>query len=161
MDDRQGRDGPGQTASAMAVVLAEAEPQAAPGDRLRLAMLVAWEYVRTRRRVDTAPLQAVTAAAHTARRLPPRWHVKLASRAVDRLLAPRLRPTDERRAIRCVHRAVVLHRILVRQGVPAAVVIGLPAHARDTRAHAWVEVAGVVVGPPPGRSGHVELVRYD
>lgn len=160
MDDIQGQDSP-QASLAAALVLAEAEPRPTTADRLRLALLVVREYVRTRRAVDNAPLQAVTAAAHAARRLPPRWHVQLVSRAVDRLLAPRMRRTDERRAVRCVHRAVVLHRVLVRQGVPASVVIGLPARARDARAHAWVEVAGVVVGPPPGRRGHVELVRYE
>jgi len=76
------------------------------------------------------------------------------SRAVDRSL--RLgghRP-------RCLVNALVLYRLLREQGAAAELVIGLPASPKDKDAHAWVELEGVDVGPPPGRSGHEELARF-
>jgi len=41
------------------------------------------------------------------------------------------------------------------------VVIGLPQQPMSEAAHAWVEVAGIDVGPPPGRVNHLEIARYD
>jgi hypothetical protein len=61
---------------------------------------------------------------------------------------------------RCLFSALVLYRLVRAQGDQAELVIGLPQEARTKDAHAWVEVDGIDVGPPPGRSGHVELVRY-
>lgn len=143
------------------VLLTADEPRASYASRAVLGVLVVAEYLRTRRAVDRQPLQLVTRLAHDAPPLAPRWHVKLVSRAVDRLLAPRLWVSDTHRSIRCIHRAVVLHRLLVRQGVEATVVVGLPPKAATARAHAWVEVAGAVVGPPPGRRGHREMARFE
>lgn len=60
---------------------------------------------------------------------------------------------------RCLISALVLYRLLRDQGDPAELVIGLPDAAPDQRAHAWVEVDGKDVGPPPGRGRHVELAR--
>jgi hypothetical protein len=65
-----------------------------------------------------------------------------------------------RRRARCLTSSLVLYRLLQHQGLPAELVIGLPEMPRGRQAHAWVEVRGVDVGPPPGRSGHVELARY-
>jgi hypothetical protein len=50
--------------------------------------------------------------------------------------------------------------LLQEQGTPAELVIGLPADARDHLAHAWIEVNGVDVGPPPGRYGHSPIAKY-
>lgn len=61
---------------------------------------------------------------------------------------------------RCLYRALVLYRLLSLMGQEADFVIGLPPSPSSKDAHAWVEVDGVDVGPPPGRTGHVELVRY-
>ena len=61
---------------------------------------------------------------------------------------------------RCVFTALILYRLLQEQGDPAQLVIGLPRESRTKDAHAWVEVGGVDVGPPPGRGHHEELVRY-
>lgn len=61
---------------------------------------------------------------------------------------------------RCLHNSLVLLRLLRLQARPAELVIGLPHTPTDRDAHAWVELSGVDVGPPPGRAGHVELVRY-
>lgn len=61
---------------------------------------------------------------------------------------------------RCLTMSLVLFRELQRQGTAAELVIGLPPVPSDHTAHAWVEVDGRVVGPPPGRLGHAELARY-
>lgn len=61
---------------------------------------------------------------------------------------------------RCLTRSLVHLRLLRLQGDPAVLVIGLPRGRKTTDAHAWVELDGVVVGPPPGRAGHHEFVRY-
>jgi hypothetical protein len=65
-----------------------------------------------------------------------------------------------RRRPRCLVGALVLFHLLREQGDPAELVIGLPPHARDERAHAWVEVAEVDAGPPPGRGAHRPIARY-
>jgi Transglutaminase-like superfamily len=61
---------------------------------------------------------------------------------------------------RCVFTALILYRLLQEQGDPAQLVIGLPRDTRSKDAHAWVELGGVDVGPPPGRGHHQELARY-
>lgn len=76
------------------------------------------------------------------------------SRAVDRSLR-----VGGRRP-RCLVNALVLYRLLREQGDAAELVLGLPARPVDKDAHAWVELGGVDVGPPPGRSGHEELARF-
>jgi len=82
------------------------------------------------------------------------WPVPRLSRAVDRCLL-----VGPARA-RCLVRAMVLYRLLRRQGLRPQVVIGLPPAAGAPDAHAWVELDGHDVGPAPGRSGHDELARY-
>jgi hypothetical protein len=61
---------------------------------------------------------------------------------------------------RCLTAALVLYRLLGEQGESPELVIGLPDDAQDNRAHAWVEIGGIDVGPPPGKQGHEELARY-
>jgi hypothetical protein len=63
-------------------------------------------------------------------------------------------------APRCLPKALVMFEILREQGDAPELVIGLPVEPRDHAAHAWVELDSVDVGPPPGRAGHDELVRY-
>ena len=88
--------------------------------------------------------------SRSPRRLPP-W---MLARAVDRALrVGHIRP-------RCLVNSLVLYRLLREQGDDAELVIGLPGDARDHRAHAWVELDGRDVGPPPGRSGHETLARF-
>jgi Transglutaminase-like superfamily len=60
---------------------------------------------------------------------------------------------------RCLFNALVLFRLLREQGEAAELVIGLLPEATDQRAHAWVELDGRDVGPPPGRYGHEEIAR--
>jgi Transglutaminase-like superfamily len=61
---------------------------------------------------------------------------------------------------RCLYTSLVLFRLLREQGVEAEIVIGLPREPKDKDAHAWIEIDGRDVGPPPGRAQHVELARY-
>lgn len=81
-------------------------------------------------------------------------HPRRLARAVDRSLrVGRRRPT-------CLMSALVLYRLLRRQGHEPALVIGLPAHALSARAHAWIELNGHDLGPPPGRGNHVPMARF-
>src|SRR5262245_5187052 len=61
---------------------------------------------------------------------------------------------------RCLFTSLVLFRLLRSQGDLPELVIGLPTEPRDKDAHAWIELDGRDVGPPPGRGGHQELARY-
>lgn len=61
---------------------------------------------------------------------------------------------------RCLPSALVLYRLLRTRGIPAELVIGLPSTPISPIAHAWVELNGQDIGPPPGRHDHQELVRY-
>lgn len=61
---------------------------------------------------------------------------------------------------RCLHRALVHFRLLRLQGGTPELVIGLGDRSTTPDAHAWVELDGVDVGPPPGRSEHRVLARY-
>ena len=53
-----------------------------------------------------------------------------------------------------------MYGMLREDGVAAELVIGLPSSPASQVAHAWVEIDGRDVGPPPGRSQHEELARY-
>lgn len=61
---------------------------------------------------------------------------------------------------RCLFLALVLYRLLRQEGQAAEFVIGLPTEAQDKDAHAWVEVDGVDVGPPPGGRDYQPFARY-
>ncbi len=61
---------------------------------------------------------------------------------------------------RCLFTSIVLYRLLRAQGDEPELVIGLPLEPKDRDAHAWVELDGRDIGPPPGRGRHVELARY-
>ncbi len=60
----------------------------------------------------------------------------------------------------CLPRALVLYRMARRRGFTPQLVIGLPTLADSKDAHAWVEIDGRDVGPPPGGRGHLPLARY-
>lgn len=61
---------------------------------------------------------------------------------------------------RCLITALVHYRLLAEQGDRAEVVIGLHAEAQTKDAHAWIEIGGADVGPPPGRGDHLALAHY-
>ncbi|HJU81655.1 MAG TPA: lasso peptide biosynthesis B2 protein [Acidimicrobiia bacterium] len=65
-----------------------------------------------------------------------------------------------RRRPRCLPSALVLYRLLRAGNIRAELVIGLPATPTSPIAHAWVELDGRDIGPPPGRHHHQELARY-
>ena len=48
----------------------------------------------------------------------------------------------------CLPRALALHWMLVRRGIPAQVQIGVTKTAQGIQAHAWLEVDGQQVGEP-------------
>jgi hypothetical protein len=125
--------------------------RAKTGLAVRIWVLLARVVVGLRRE----PLPTLVARLGSA---PPQPGERLApdrlSRAVDRSLR-----VGERRP-RCLVNALVLYRLLHEQGDDAELVVGLPARPVDKDAHAWVELGGVDVGPPPGRSGHEELARF-
>lgn len=61
---------------------------------------------------------------------------------------------------RCLVSALVLYDLLRQEGQEPTLVIGLPDSPATKDAHAWVELEGLDVGPPPGRGTHQELARY-
>ena len=73
---------------------------------------------------------------------------------MDRLLVLPLRP------LKCLPRALALFSLLVEEGYDARLAIGLPEVSASIRAHAWVEIEGIDVGPSPGRDGHAPMALY-
>jgi hypothetical protein len=76
------------------------------------------------------------------------------SRAVDRTLRLGSRRPS------CLASSLVLYSLLREQGDAAELAIGLRERPTDKTAHAWVELDGVDVGPPPGSHGHVALAHF-
>ena len=122
--------------------------------KARLALRVWRSFVVVRIGVARKPLPRFArelgrTATRTARHPP-----GLLSLAVDRSL--RVGPYQPR----CLVSALVLYRLLHEQGDEAELVIGLPTEASDQTAHAWVELDGREVGPPPGRGRHSAIARF-
>lgn len=61
---------------------------------------------------------------------------------------------------RCLVKALVHFRLLREQGDEPELVIGMERISRTQDAHAWLEIDGRDVGPPPGRGAHEGLLRY-
>lgn len=120
-----------------------------------LAVRIVATFLGVRLQVHRRPLpKLVGTLAETSARSGAHLAPRRLGNAVDRVLRlGRRRPT-------CLVSSLVLFRLLRLQGDPAELVIGLPLNAADKDAHAWVEVGGMDVGPPPGRNGNVELARY-
>jgi hypothetical protein len=126
-----------------------------PMRRLGLALRIVRCYAEVRRRLSREPLPKLAAsfgdvAQLLGKPLPPRqvaW-------AFDRTLR-----IGSRRP-RCIFNALVMYRLLREQGDDAVLVIGLPREAITKDAHAWVELDGADVGPPPGRAGHEPMARF-
>jgi hypothetical protein len=124
-------------------------------EKLRLAGRIWLYFLHVSIQVRREPLPAfVSRLAKGNGATPrPRHPVRTLARAVDRSLRlGRQRP-------RCLINALVLFRLLREQGDLAILVIGLPEAPTDERAHAWVELDGRDVGPPPGSIGHREMAR--
>jgi hypothetical protein len=123
-------------------------------EKLALATRVWRSLALVRLQVHRKPLPDVVRSLGRGR-APRRYPPTRLSRAVDR--ATRVGGGDPT----CLVRALVLYDLLRAQGDKPQLVIGLPEHARDHEAHAWVELDGADVGPPPGRGRHSALARFD
>jgi hypothetical protein len=131
------------------------QPRLSLREKVRLATRVWVRFALVSIRVRRQPLPRLVARLTAVDGGPPRRHHPPATlaRAVDRSLRIGThRP-------RCLINALVLYRLLREQGDQVELVIGLPEQAEDERAHAWVELEGRDVGPPPGRAGHSEMAR--
>ena len=127
-----------------------------PTEKLRVALRVLTSFVVVERGLRRRPLPDLVRRlsgppAERANRLQPRRLGVIVYRTLH---------VGPLRA-RCLVNALVLYRLLRRQGDPAHLVIGLPDQPKSKDAHAWVELGGVDVGPPPGRGMHQELARFD
>ena len=137
-------------------------PSASPHDgplglpaKAGLALRVWSRYLVVRALLARRPLPDVVRRAGRPRRrgrrpLPP---ARLSCAVHRSLHVGDRRPT-------CLVASLVLFRLLSEQGMRAEVVIGLPRRATSKDAHAWVELDGVDVGPPPGRGQHEAMARF-
>ena len=125
-------------------------------DKLRLTPHILASYVMVTRDVRRRPLPAVVATlrepARTDRAL--YAHPRRLGQLVYMVL--RFGPLKAR----CLFTSLVLFRLLREQGDDVELVIGLPREPRDKDAHAWLEIGGVDVGPPPGKGRHEQIARY-
>ena len=125
-----------------------------PRERTALAARVwrSYAYVRWNLRRQPLPDLVATLGTRSSGKsdLPP----ERLGRAVQRAL------TVGSRQPRCLIAALVLYDILRAADERAELVIGLPESPTTKDAHAWIEIDGVDVGPPPGRGTHRELARY-
>ena len=122
--------------------------------KARLALRIWRSYARVKRGLAGTPLPRLAHDLARVDAFAPPLRPRHLGLAVDRAL--HLGPFRPR----CLTSSLVLFRLLREQGAAAELVIGLHDEARDHEAHAWVEIEGADVGPPPGKGGHVELVRY-
>lgn len=124
------------------------------GEKLALATRIWLRFLQVSIETRRRPLPAYVAElARDARASGTRHPARTVAHAVDRSLRlGRHRP-------RCLINALVLFRLLQEQGDAPVLVIGLPERPTDERAHAWVELDGRDVGPPPGGRGYRELGR--
>lgn len=123
--------------------------------RAALAIRVWATYARVRALTWKRPLPAaVERIMAPPRRRPPTHSPERLRRAVERSLWP------VGGQPRCLFTALTLMRLLQAQGDRAELVIGLPEASPDHRAHAWVEMDGVDVGPNGGRAGHEPIGRF-
>ena len=123
--------------------------------RVTLAVRIVACYAQVRRRLAREPLPALAASFGE---VPVRSGEPIPARQLGWAIDRTLRIGSHRP--RCIFNALVLYRLLREQGDPAVLVIGLPKEAMTKDAHAWVEIDGTDVGPPPGRAGHEEMARF-
>jgi len=127
-----------------------------PLTRAALGARIWWWYLRSALRVRNRPLPDVldwiAGTANTRRAV--RMEATRLGTIVGRVLlaAPHTN--------RCLLGSLVLYRLLRERGESPELVIGLRERPSSPDAHAWIELGGIDVGPPPGRSGHSPLARY-
>jgi hypothetical protein len=124
-------------------------------DKVIVALRSAWWFAVVLVRVRRTPLpQVVRQLARVAAPRPARVGPVRTGRLVSRTL--KIGPYRAR----CLYTSLVLFRLLREYGEEPEIVIGLPQEASDKDAHAWIELDGKDVGPPPGRGTHTEFARY-
>lgn len=125
-----------------------------PYAKARLAAVIVVLYGRVRWLLWRRTIPEVAAALRGWRGpVPPAPPPRL-GRSVARVLA-----VGPYRA-RCLHTSFVHFALLRSLGEDPEIVIGLGERLATKDAHAWVEIEGDDVGPPPGRGQHIELARY-
>jgi transglutaminase superfamily protein len=133
----------------------DAPPHLGIPARLGLAVRIWTAFVRVRWTTKRHPLPVAIARLGTSGG-PSRYRIE--PRRLGSIVARVLRFGSWR--ARCLWTALVLYGLLRDQGDEAELVIGLPLEPKDFDAHAWVEIRGDDVGPPPGQGRHQELARY-
>ena len=124
-------------------------------DKFRLALGIWVRFIRVKALLRSGNVAAVVKTLSVAPDVPRR----------------RRNPVNQGRAIwkalsfgpvraRCLPIALVQYRFLIEQGRSAQLVIGIPEESESIDAHAWVEIDGIDVGPPPGRGGRLVMARY-
>lgn len=131
-----------------------ADALASPLTKVAVALRTIALYARVRWLLRTRTIPQVAEVARG-------WSVSVPAARPERLgrLVTRVLAIGPWRA-RCLHTSFVLFAMLHGRGEPAVLVVGLPDRPETKDAHAWVELDGRDVGPPPGRGTHVELARY-
>ncbi|HYJ61412.1 MAG TPA: lasso peptide biosynthesis B2 protein [Actinomycetota bacterium] len=130
------------------------DPLASPLAKARLAAVIVWLYGRVRWLLWRRTIPEAAATLRAWRGPVPAAAPTRLGRTVERVLA-----VGPYRA-RCLHTSFVHFALLRSRGEEPELVIGLPERPATKDAHAWVEIDGTDVGPPPGRGQHVELARY-
>jgi hypothetical protein len=125
-----------------------------PRERTALAVRVWRSYAYVRWNLRRQPLPALVANLGTRSSGTSDMPPDRLGRAVQKALTVGSRPP------RCLIAALVLYDMLRAGGERVELVIGLPESPTTKDAHAWIEIDGVDVGPPPGRGAHRELARY-
>jgi Transglutaminase-like superfamily len=121
-----------------------------------LAARIFWRYAVVRARLFREPLPALASrlGRESGKAAGRRHSAAQLSRAVDRTLRLGSRRPS------CLASSLVLYSVLREQGDAATLAVGLRERPTDKTAHAWVELDGVDVGPPPGSHGHVALAHF-
>jgi hypothetical protein len=125
-----------------------------PSERTALAIRVWRSYARVRWNLRRRSLPDLVSNLGRASSEPIGLAPDRLGRAVQRAL------TVGRHQPRCLVASLVLYDILRGANQRPELVIGLPEAPHTKDAHAWIEIDGVDVGPPPGRGRHRELARY-
>jgi len=124
-------------------------------DRVYLAVQIWYWYVRIRLRIRYATLNDLVAWLARSRGT---RNSQIEPRRLGRIVARTL-PFGLSGST-CLTRSLILYRLLHREGLDPALVVGLPAQPKNHEAHAWIELGGRDVGPPPGGRHFAPLARY-
>jgi hypothetical protein len=124
--------------------------------RVRLAVAIWFRYLVVKALlVRKLPLpKVVETLRRRPHRRPPHQEPRQLGRSIVRSLSiGNLQP-------RCLTLALVHSSFLQDMELAHDLVIGLPRNPTSVAAHAWIELDGIDIGPPPGRHGHEEMARF-